>query len=142
MRNSIVKAILLGAALLGLTSFKASAQAAAQVVVNESVPVASMDKSELKDILMGKKSYWDGGQAITIVVLTGNGDAALEAATGMTTSSFRTFWQRLTFSGRGKQPKEADSVEKALSLVAENKGAIALLPAGTPVQGVKKVDLK
>ena len=77
-----------------------------------------------------------------IVVLTEKTDAGLQDVTGMTASQFRTHWQRLAFSGRGKQPKEADTIEKLLSLVADNQGAVALVPAGTPLKGVKKLDLK
>ena len=112
------------------------------VVANEGVTVSSLDKAALKDILLGKTAYWDGGQAVTIIVLTGKTDAALEEITGMSASAFKTFWQRLTFSGRGKQPKEADSVEKVLAMVRETKGAMALVPAGTALKGVKKIELK
>ena len=46
------------------------------------------------------------------------------------------------FSGRGKQPKTAESPEKAAELVAQNKGAIAIVPVGATGKGVTKIELK
>jgi len=118
------------------------AQSGVEVIVNENVTAAALDKTALKDILLGKTAYWDGGQAIVIVLLTDKTDGALQEATGMSASQFRTHWQRLTFSGRGKLPKEAESADQVVALVAEAKGAIALVPAGTALKGVKKIELK
>ncbi len=114
----------------------------AVVVANESVPVTSLDAGALKDIYAGKTMYWDGGAAVVIVVAGDQANAALEAASGMNPSAFKTHWQRLGFSGRGQPPKKADDVEKALALVASTKGAIAVVPAGTEAKGVKKLEVK
>ncbi len=110
------------------------------VVVNDGV-TATLDANALKDIYTGKTMYWPGGQAITIVVAGDKADAALEAASGMNASAFKTHWQRLAFSGRGQQPKRADDVAAALAAVAASKGAIAIVPAGTEPAGVKKLDV-
>lgn len=139
MSKNLLKSVFIASAIWLCAAGSARAQ---DVVANPGVPSGSLDKAALKDILLGKTAYWDGGQAVVIVVLTDKTDAALQEATGMSGSAFRTYWQRLTFSGRGHQPKEADSVEKVLALVAENKGAVALVPAGTPLTGVKKIEVK
>ena len=120
----------------------ASAQAKFEVLVNESVSTSSIDRAALKDILTGKTMFWDGGQAITIIVLAEQTDAALQEASGMTASQFKTHWQRLTFSGRGKQPKTVDSADKLGSSVGETKGAIALAPSALTAPGLKKLELK
>lgn len=112
------------------------------VVANESVAAASLDAAALKDIYTGKTMYWEGGAAVVIVLAGDKADAALEAASGMNPSAFKTHWQRLAFSGRGQPPKKADDVEKTLALVASTKGAIAILPAGSEPKGVKKLDVK
>lgn len=114
----------------------------AVVVANEGVPASSFDAAALKDIYNGKTMYWDGGQAIVIVVVEGKTDSALKEVSGMDAPQFKTFWQRLAFSGRGALPKKADDVAKALELVASTKGAIAILPAGSEPKGVKKLDAK
>jgi ABC-type phosphate transport system substrate-binding protein len=141
MKLNIVKAVILAAALG--SGFAASLHAeSADVIVNPEVKASTLDKNALKDIYLGKTAYWEGGQAVNIIVLTDKTDAALQETTGMSASQFKTHWQRLTFSGRGKQPKEADSPEKLMALVASTKGAVALVPSGTPVQGAKKLEIK
>jgi hypothetical protein len=113
-----------------------------EVIANESVPGAALAKGAFKDILTGKTMYWEGGQAVTIIVAGDKVDNALQELSGMSASQFKTHWQRLVFSGRGKQPKTADDADKAVALVASTKGAVAIVPAGTKIDGVKKLDLK
>lgn len=129
----------LGAALLTCASVSALDGI---VIVNESVAASSLDAGALKDIYAGKTMYWESGQAIVIVVAGDKTDAALQEASGMGASQFKTHWQRLGFSGRGQPPKKADDVEKAIALVSSTKGAIAIVPAGTDAKGVKKIAIK
>lgn len=140
MNNSPWKAgWVLGTALLTC----ASASALDGIVIaNESVAASSLEAVALKDIYTGKTMYWEGGQAIVIVVAGDKTDGALQAASGMGASQFKTHWQRLGFSGRGQPPKKADDVEKAITLVSSTKGAVAIVPVGTDVKGVKKIDVK
>ena len=112
------------------------------VIANPQVAVSSLNAAALKDIYTGKTMYWEGGQAVVIVVAGDKADAALEQASNMKASAFRIFWQRLAFSGRGQQPKKADDAGAAMALVASTKGAIAILPAGTETKGVKIVEVK
>jgi len=86
--------------------------------------------------------YWGGGQAIVIIVVGDKTDTAIQEASGMGVSQFKTHWQRLGFSGRGQPPKKMDDVEKAIALVSTTKGAIAIVPAGTEARGVKKIDIQ
>jgi hypothetical protein len=60
----------------------------------------------------------------------------------MDASQFRTFWQRLVFSGRGQLPKKAEDADSLVALVAANKGAIALVPADAGLKDVKILDVK
>lgn len=112
------------------------------VIVNESVSAASLEAGALKDIYTGKTMYWEGGQAVLIVMVGDKTDAALEQASGMNASAFKMFWQRIAFSGRGQQPKKAEDGAEAVALVASTKGAIAIVPADTELKGVKKIEIK
>jgi ABC-type phosphate transport system substrate-binding protein len=114
----------------------------AVLIVNEGVPATSLSASALKDIYTGKTTYWDGGQSVVIAVLSDKTDAALKETSGMDASQFKTFWQRIAFSGRGQQPKKADDTAAIVALVASTKGAIALVPADADLKGVKKVEIK
>jgi ABC-type phosphate transport system substrate-binding protein len=125
-----------------LATFRAAALDGAVVIANSSVAADSLTADALKDIYTGKTKYWDGGQAVVIAVLPDKTDAALQQACGMDSSSFKTFWQRLAFSGRGQEPKKADDAAGLVALVASTKGAIALVPADAALNGVKKIEIK
>ena len=112
------------------------------VIANSGVAASSLSADALKDIYSGKTKYWDGGQNIVIVVVNDKTDAALQQASGMEASQFKTFWQRLAFSGRGQEPKRVDDAAAAVTLVAGTKGAIAIVPADTAVNGAKKIEIK
>ena len=138
--NSIKNLFACLAVLAGAVTLRA--QSGVDIIVNESVTAAALDKNALKDIFTGKTAYWEGGQAVTIIVLADKTDAALEQVSGMSASQFKTHWQRLTFSGRGKQPKTIDAADKVVEQVAQTKGAVAIVPAGTVLSGVKKIEVK
>jgi hypothetical protein len=114
----------------------------AVVVANESVPVASLSAAALKDILVGKTMYWEGGQAVVIALAGDKADGPLKEASGMDAAQFKTHWQRLAFSGRGQPPKKLEDVEKLVAFVAATKGAFAVLPAGTEAKGLKVLEVK
>ena len=129
-------------ALLAAGSFRALALDGAVVIVNAGVAADNLSADALKDIYTGKTKYWEGGQAVVIAVLPDKTDAALQQASGMDASSFKTFWQRLAFSGRGQEPKHADDAAGIVTLVSATKGAIAIVPADTALTGVKKIEIK
>jgi ABC-type phosphate transport system substrate-binding protein len=141
MKSFLLKIKLL-TALLVACAFSAQALDGALVIANASVAANSLSADELKDIYTAKTKYWDNGQAIIIVVLPDKTDVALQQASGMEASQFKTFWQRLVFSGRGSEPKKADDAEALVALVASTKGAIAIVPADADLKGVKKLEVK
>ncbi len=140
MKNPTFKLALLGAVLLAGV-LQATALDGV-VIANDGAPSASLTAAQLKDIYTGKTMYWEGGQAITIVFVGDKTDAALKEVSGMDSSGFKTFWQRLAFSGRGQQPKKVDDAAAAVALVASTNGAIAIVPADADLKGVKKIEIK
>jgi ABC-type phosphate transport system substrate-binding protein len=141
MKSTFLKLGWLGV-VLTVGSFRALALDGAVVIANSGVSAGSLSADALKDIYTGKTKYWDGGQAVIIAVLPDKTDAALQQACGMDTSSFKTFWQRLAFSGRGQEPKKAADAAALVALVASTKGAIAIVPADAALDGVKKIEVK
>ncbi len=140
MKSSLLKLGLL-CALLGTGSFRALALDGV-VIANDSVSVTTLTPAALKDIYTGNTKYWDGGQSIALAYMGDKTDAAIQQASGMDTSAFKTFWQRLAFSGRGQQPKKADDAAALVALVASTKGAIAIVPADAALTGVKTIEIK
>lgn len=132
----------LACALLGASAGRVHALDGAVVIANSSVAVDNLSADALKDIFTGKTKYWEGGQAVVIAVLPDKTDAALQQACGMDSSGFKTFWQRLAFSGRGQEPKRANDAADLVAMVAATKGAIAIAPAEAALAGVKKVEIK
>jgi ABC-type phosphate transport system substrate-binding protein len=120
----------------------ASPPANVRVIVNEEVREDSISAAALKNIYTGRTNYWDGGEQVVIAVLADNTDAALEEVSGMDASEFRTFWQRLVFSGRGEEPRTATEAGALVKMVASTRGAIALVPADVPLKGVKELGVR
>jgi hypothetical protein len=137
--KSFLKAVLFGAVLL--TGAVQSRALDGVVIVNEGVSASSLSASALKYLYTGKTTYWEGGQSV-VIAFSEKTAAALKDASGMDASQFKTFWQRLAFSGRGQQPKKIDDTAALVALVASTKGAIAIVPADADLKGVKKLEIK
>ena len=71
-----------------------------------------------------------------------NADTALNEVSGMDASHFKTFWQRMVFSGRGQMPKEIGDTAALVAYVASTKGAIAIVLADADLKGVKTLKVK
>jgi ABC-type phosphate transport system substrate-binding protein len=117
------------------------------IIANKSVPVDGISVAALKGIYTGKTTYWPDGQSVKLAVLddqiTDKTDAALEEVSGMaSTSYFKTFWQRMVFSGRGQQPKSANDTITLVAYVASTRGAIAIVLADADLKGVKIIEVK
>jgi ABC-type phosphate transport system substrate-binding protein len=116
------------------------------VIANEGVPVDSISAAALKDIYIGRTTYWADGQSVDITVLvnqiTDKTDVALAEVSGMDASHFKTFWQRMVFSGRGQEPDKADDAAAVVAHVASTKGAIAIVSADAVLKGVKILEVK
>ena len=139
--KTIIFKLTLGAALVA-AAVSARALEGAVVIAGQGVPVSSLTEEALKNIYLGRTKYWDNGQAIVIIVLPDQTDAALQQVSGMDGSLFKTYWQRLAFSGRGQIPKRASDAAALVSLVASTKDAIALAPTDAALNGVRKIEIK
>jgi hypothetical protein len=112
------------------------------VIANEGVRIDHISAAALKNVYTGRTNYWEGGDHVVIAVLADMTDGALSEVSGMDASEFRTFWQRLVFSGRGQEPKKVNDPASLVTLVASTRGAIALVPADAPLKGVKVLDVR
>jgi ABC-type phosphate transport system substrate-binding protein len=137
--------IVLVCAVLFVSALRASAFDGVVVIVNEGVPTNSISAAALKDVYIGRTTYWPDGQSVKIAVLddqiTDGPDAALEEVSGMDTSHFKTFWQRMVFSGRGQMPQKIGDNASLVAYVASTKGAIAIVSADADLKGVKKLEI-
>jgi ABC-type phosphate transport system substrate-binding protein len=140
LKVGLVCAVLLAGAL------PAAALDGVVIIANKSVPVDSISAAALKNIYIGRTMYWDDGQSVGLAVLddkiTGKSEAALEEVSGMDDSHFKTFWQRMVFSGRGQQPQKIGDTAALVAYVASTRGAVAIVPADADLKGVKKLEVK
>jgi ABC-type phosphate transport system substrate-binding protein len=143
--KSIFPKISLVCAVLLVAVLPAAALDGVVVIVNQGVAADSISAAALRDIYTGKTQYWPDGQSVDIALLdddAGTTDAALNEVSGMGASHFRTFWQRMVFSGRGQQPDRFGDAAALVAFVASTKGAIAIVPADADLKGVKKLEVK
>ncbi len=57
-------------------------------------------------------------------------------------SSFKSFWKKLVFTGRGKMPKSVADDKAMVAYVASKPGAIGYVSATADITGVKKLEVK
>lgn len=117
------------------------ALAAETVVVNPGLEVATLSEDQFKDIYLGRKTTWDSGAKITVVLVeSGPANEALMARLGKSSSQFTTGWKKLVFSGKGVMPEMVKDEAAVIALVAKTSGAIGFL-AGAAGDGVKAVQV-
>lgn len=124
-------------------AFPAMAPAAETIIVNPKTGSAAMSEDEIRDIFLGKRTTWDDGSKVVVVVLKdGVSHAALMKLLGKSPSQFSTGWKKLVFTGKGSMPEQVDNEDALVDFVARNPGAIAFVDAGKVKDGVKAIPVK
>lgn len=134
------------ALLLGLAPWAGAAQYRFVLVANRSVPVDSLERSEVAAIFLSQNAHWDDGSAVKPVTLR-TSDVREEFAQvvhGKDDLALRKHWQRQIFTGRGTPPPERPNDEAILDYVARNPGAIGYVSSGAKIDtsAVKIVALR
>lgn len=121
-----------------------SAYAGVVVIANNDVGVDSLAKKDAKGIFLGKKKKWADGKKATIVVQK-KGDTHnefIKGTVGKSASQYKTYWKKLIFTGKGKQPKTVKSDADVLAFVARTSGAVGYVTEGSATDGVKVIAIK
>lgn len=125
-----------------LISMAASiALADTSVIVSPSNANASMDKTTVSKIFLGKtKRFPDGTQALPI---DQDEDAAARESfnssiLGKSDSQLKSYWSRLIFTGKGTPPKPSGDDAAVKALVAKNPNMIGYIDSSA-VDGTVKV---
>ena len=113
-----------------------------QVVIHVDNPSTSLEKDQVSNFLLKKKSRWADGTSVAPVDLAS--DSSVRAAMsedihGRSVSSIKNYWQRQIFSGRNIPPPELDSDAAVLDYVRSNRGAIGYVSSASSPSGVKVV---
>jgi ABC-type phosphate transport system substrate-binding protein len=112
------------------------------VVVGASSAVASLDKTQVSDIFLGKSATFPGG-AQAVPVDQAEGASQREEfhtkVTGKSGAQLSAYWSKLVFSGKASPPKEVPGAAEAKALVAANPNMIGYIDSGAVDASVKVV---
>ncbi len=129
--------------MLGLLTLATWGTAADMVVINAASGINQLTDDQLKDVFLGKRTTWeDGSKVIVVVVKTGPSATALLARLGKNSQQFQTGWKKLVFTGKGSMPETAATDDAAVDFVSKTPGAITLVDATRIKDGVKSVTIR
>jgi ABC-type phosphate transport system substrate-binding protein len=129
--------------ILAIALLIAGAAAEDTVIVNPSLQITALDDDALKDIYLGKKTSWDDGSRVVVVVLKeGPSHDHLLQRLNKSSPQFLTGWKKLVFTGKGTMPEMVESEDALIALVAKTPGAIGYIDKGRLKDGVKALPLK
>lgn len=115
------------------------------IIVNNSVDVSMLSKSEVKKIFLGKKTTWDKGGKIVISILKKKSDTHkkfLKTYVKKNPSQYSNFWKKLVFTGKGKMPKNSKSENAMVKFVSTTKNAVGYISLDTKSEAVKKITIQ
>jgi hypothetical protein len=113
------------------------------VVVNKSNPVSDLSQAELRQILLGKRLYWNGIQKI-VLLLPQIGSPERETMLrllDLDESGYESQWSEAVKQGEVDTVPVAASGGFAVNVVAENPKAIAIVSAADVKTSVKVISI-
>ena len=114
------------------------------VIVNKSVTTTTLSKTTIADIYKNKKSRWNNGDRIFVVILKSGSicDAFAKDILSMTQARLINVWKKVIFTGVGTPPRIVKNEKELVELVSTTKGAIGYIGLTTPHDNVKVVSVK
>lgn len=97
------------------------------VMVNESVVVSELSRSELRQIFTGQRQYWDNGTKITVFVLQDRDELHKQFCRNilqMFPYQLSRLWDQITYSGQGVTPVRVTSYQALIDALENTPGAI------------------
>ncbi|MBF0383215.1 MAG: substrate-binding domain-containing protein [Magnetococcales bacterium] len=113
------------------------------IVIHPDNSNSAVSQQEVKNIFLGKKTHWDDGSRIKIVVQKRGTahDNLLKNTIGMTSVSFRNYWRKRVFTGSSRPPKTFKSDADVVAFVATKPGAIGYINSNSDHSGVKALQV-
>lgn len=113
-----------------------------KVIVNKSNALSSISADDLKNIYLGRKTLWDGGEKITLYDHEKIKTTFIEKFLNTTKSKYMKFWMKKMLSGKGNAPKNVGSDEEMIKKVSGSDGAIGYVNAAAVTSAVKVLEVK
>lgn len=137
-----LKLVLLIIVGLGLGVPKAYASEL-NVMVNESVMIAKLSRSELRQIFTGQRQYWDDGTKITVFVLQDRDELHKQFCRDilqMFPYQLSRLWDQITYSGQGVTPVRVISYQALIDALENTPGAIGYVER-TDIVKLRRVEV-
>jgi ABC-type phosphate transport system substrate-binding protein len=115
------------------------------VIVHSSNAETSLTKSEVSHLFLRKVTKWKDGHSVLPIDLVEGSPirrSFSRAVHGRDVPAIKNYWQQQIFSGRGVPPREMDSEEEVVRLVAQTPGAIGYVSTATALRNVKIVKIE
>jgi len=114
------------------------------IITNENVPTSTLDRDDIKQIFLGKKTTWDNGVKIVFVVQDGTeaSDSFLETYVLKNAYQYDIYWKKQVFTGKGKTPKSFSSDQDLVRFVSQTPGAIGYVSSGTATGKAKTIPVR
>jgi hypothetical protein len=117
-----------------------------RVIVHQSNPVSSIQRSDISAMFMKRTRRWSDGVEILPVDHGSTSRLRAQFSQSIHTKSVAyvdRYWQRLIFSGRAVPPPQLGSDEAVIDFVKKNRGAIGYVSAdGILPPEVKAITVK
>jgi ABC-type phosphate transport system substrate-binding protein len=113
-------------------------------IAHPDVSTSSFSKEEVKNILLGNKTKWDGGGIIKLAVLSEGPtcDSVILTYTSRSADQFDKYWKKMLFTGKGMAPDAFKTDAEMIAFVAKTPGAFGYIAEGASPTGVKTINVQ
>jgi ABC-type phosphate transport system substrate-binding protein len=128
---------------IGVAFGSNTARADVVAVVSAKNPVATLTKSQIVDIFLGKiNRFPDGSPAMAIDQEEGSParDEFYATFAGISAAQLRSHWAKIIFTGRGQPPRTVATLAELRKLLAANPQVIAYVERSAVDDNMKVVE--
>lgn len=113
-------------------------------IAHPSTASTAAKKEDIKNILLGTKTKWDGGGLIKLAVLSEGAvhDGVIQEFTAKSADQFDKYWKKQVFTGKGVAPEAFKTDAEMLAFVAKTPGAFGYVSAGAANDTVKSLSVE
>lgn len=118
------------------------AQADTVVVVSAKCPASALTKEQSSDIFMGKATTFPGGGSATPLDQPESSplrDEFYTKVTGKSAAQAKSYWSKLSFTGKGTPPKEGQNSADIKKQVADNPNLVSYIEKSAVDASVKVI---
>jgi ABC-type phosphate transport system substrate-binding protein len=105
---------------------------------------AALSADDVKAVLLGNKTKWDGGGLIKLAVLTNGSvhDAVMQTYAQRSADQFDKYWKKQVFTGKGVMPAQAADEAAIIDYIAKTPGAFGYVSSSAVTDRVKVLSIK